>query len=253
MAAEPTVWPPLPDPGAWALFLDIDGTLVDIAPTPGEAAVPPSLPPLLDQLSARLSGALALVSGRAIASLDMLLPGGRDAAGAHGAEWRLAGRFRLCGGPWPGELAAVAADEASRLPGVLVERKARSMSLHFRAAPAMADTVLDLAERFVRASPERLRLIHGKAVVEVVPAAAGKGPAIGRFMEVPPYAGRIPVFVGDDITDEEGFVAVNRMGGITVHVGDAGWTAATARLPSPAAVRRWLADVNTALGGSPQS
>lgn len=245
--AEHHDWPSLPDPRCWALFLDVDGTLVDIAPSPGEAAVPPSLPPLLDELTARLSGALALVSGRAIASLDMLLPDARDAAGAHGAEWRQAGRLSFHGGPWPGELAAVAADEASRLPGVLVECKARSMSLHFRAAPAMADMVLDLAERLVRASPKRLRLIHGKSVVEIVPAGAGKGRAIGRFMTRPPYAGRIPVFIGDDITDEEGFVAVNRMGGVTIHVGDSDWTAAFSRLSSPAAVRHWLAEVNAAL------
>lgn len=242
---------PLPrDRRLWALFLDIDGTLVDIAARPDAVVVPASLPPLLDALSARLSGALALVSGRELSAVDHLFPGGRDAAGAHGAECRIDGRTEACGGIWPDHLARALAEVVDRHPGLLAERKTRSLSIHFRDAPAMAGTALELGEGLMAASPAPLRMIHGKAVVEIIPAGAGKGRAIERFMAHPSYSGRVPVFIGDDITDEEGFLAVNRLGGVTIHVGSAEATTAALRLPSPASVRQWLAKVNEALEGA---
>lgn len=229
---------------SWALFLDIDGTLLELAPSPDAVVVPPTLPALLHDLAAKLSGALALVSGRDLASVDRLFAGDVDVAGAHGAQWRSAGHAAGGTGGWPTALADDLAAQAAALPGVLVERKACSLSLHYRPAPAQAQAVCDLAETAVRRSPLPLRLIHGKAVVELIPDAAGKGRAIERFMAEPRYGGRLPVFVGDDVTDEEGFVAVNRMGGISIHVGGGRPTVARFRLSDPQTVRRWLARLN---------
>jgi trehalose 6-phosphate phosphatase len=234
---------PLPSRGAaWALFLDIDGTLLDLATTPDAVAVPGGLPPLLDALTRGLSGALALISGRSLAAIDGLFPGGRDAAGNHGAEWRLQGRVSADLDAWPEDLAAELEQAARPLAGVLVERKACALALHYRQAPDQAAAVEELAAAAVRAAPTPLRLLHGKRVIELVPAGASKGKAIEGFMQCPPYTGRTPVFVGDDLTDEEGFPTVRRMGGIGIHVGVRA-TAAQHRLASPAAVRRWLAAV----------
>ena len=227
--------------GNWALFLDIDGTLVDLAAAPDGVVVPTGLTALLDRLTGRLAGALALVSGRSLTGIDRLLPGGRDAAGTHGVEWRRNGRAQALAESWPAELDAAVAAATERLPFLHVERKAHSVALHYREAPEQGAAVRALAEALVRAAPRPFDLLDGKAVVEIVPPGAGKGAAIERFMASPPYAGRLPVFVGDDVTDEHGFAAVNRLGGISVHVGANPATTAGWRLDSPAAVRAWLA------------
>ncbi len=226
--------------GNWALFLDIDGTLLELAATPDGVAVPEGLPALLDRLSGRLTGALALVSGRSLAGIDRLLPGGRDAAGTHGVEWRQAGQARTLAESWPAELDAAVAAAAAQLPFLRVERKDHSIALHYRAAPDQGAAVRALAASVAGAAPRPFDLLDGKAVVEIIPAGAGKGAAIERFMANPPYAGRRPVFVGDDVTDEHGFAAVNRLGGISIHVGTNPATAARWRLDSPVAVRAWL-------------
>lgn len=228
----------------WALFLDIDGTLLELAPTPDAVLVPSTLPAVLNGLSRRLSGALALISGRELAAIERLFPEMRDVAGAHGAQWRLNGRVMDGVEGWPRSLADEVAARAAAIAGVLVERKVCSLSLHYRDNLPLADTIHALAEDVVRRSPHPLRLLHGKAVVELIPDAAGKGRAIERFMEEPAYRGRIPVFVGDDVTDEEGFASVNRLGGISIHVGGGRPTAARFHLSDPETVRRWLARLN---------
>lgn len=245
------VWPLPPDPAAWALFLDIDGTLLDIAPTPEGVIIPATLPPLLDSLTRRLSGALALISGRSLADIDRLFPQRTDAAGIHGAEWRMSGKSAARTDDRgqdlvPDDLVTGIETQARLLPGVLVERKPRSVALHYRSAPEHATAVHALAEAAVRRAPSPLRLLRGKAVIELIPAGAGKGKAIEQFMQTPPYAGRTPVFVGDDVTDEDGFITINRMGGISIYVGG-NPTAARCRFSSPAAVRQWLAMLNDRL------
>jgi len=238
--------PKLNDRTAWALFLDIDGTLLDLAPTPCGVIIPPDLPELLEQLEQKLSGALALISGRSLDDIDRLLGWNGDAAGIHGAQWRRGGHPPVQATALPSSLIAAITAGASRLQGIVVEHKPGSAALHFTAVPDRADDVRALANRMIATAEVPLRLLHGKGVVEIVPAHAGKGSAIERFMRKPPYVGRRPVFIGDDVTDEDGFAAVNRLGGVSLHVGDSR-TAARHRLTSPEAVRRWLTKLNTRL------
>lgn len=235
--------------GPWALFLDIDGTLVELAPRPELVRVPEDLPGLLAALAQDLGGALALVSGRALATIDGLIPGGLDAAGTHGAEWRLAGQVGRLSPPDPARLAAVLCDlraQAGTWPGLLIEAKPGAIALHYRMIPEREPEVLALAGRCAHTLGRGYRLQPGKQVVELLPAAAGKGAAIRRFMAAGPYAGRIPVFAGDDLTDEDGFAVVEALGGIGIRVGSSDTpTRASRRLASPAALRARLAAFGT--------
>jgi len=234
----------------WALFLDIDGTLLDLAPTPDAVVVPPGLAQRLRSLSDRLSGAVALISGRSLDSIDTLFPGCGDAAGTHGAEWRQSGRVENLGPRWPLELTRWIKHEARRIPGMLLEEKPCSLALHVTADPSLESAVKALALAAAAQSPHPLRLIRGKSVFELVPAGIDKGQAIDRFLALPPYAGRIPVFLGDDLTDEDGFRAINRAGGLSAHVGQRD-TAARYRLTSPTEVRHWLARLDILIGDAP--
>jgi len=228
----------------WALFLDFDGTLVDIAERPGAIAVDPALPGILGALRERLGGALALVSGRPVAFLDERLGTAFDAAGLHGIEQRIGGRLSPCR---PEDhpalrraverLHAFAADH----DGLLVEDKGCSVAVHWRLAPAKGETARAMCEATVEALGSDYRIQYGKAVAEILPAASGKGWVIERFLADPPYRGRRPMFVGDDLTDEHGFGVVNDLGGLSVRVGE-GESIAHRRVGTPADLRRALAE-----------
>lgn len=241
--------PPAPEPD-WALFLDFDGTLVDIAERPDAIVVGPDLVDLLLRLRSRLAGALALVTGRTIAAVDgFLADAAIDVCGLHGLQRRIGGRTAEPPGlPDLGpEIGALRVAFASS-PGVLVEDKRVGVALHWRLAPEAegraAAAMAALAERLGPA----YRLQDGKCVRELVPAAAGKGAGIRAAMAEPPYLGRVPVFVGDDRTDEDGFLAVNAMGGLSIKVGP-GETAAGARIARRADVPRWLHAYAAGTGG----
>jgi len=226
-----------------ALFVDIDGTLIDLAPRPDDAIVPPALIAELVDLRTRLGGALALISGRSLSQIDRLFGAHRfDAAGSHGYEWRTeAGGDNAIAPPAP-QLAAVGdriVKEAGSLTGLLVERKQYSIALHYRAAPDRESAVWELARAAQAALGSGFHLQAGSFVVEITPAAAEKGTAIERFLQAPPYRGRTPVFAGDDLTDESGFQSVNRLGGLSIHIGRSE-TVARYCLASPNALRRWL-------------
>lgn len=246
-----TETPPPVENTSWALFLDIDGTLLDLAPTPGAVIVPKTLPGLLDALTRRFGGALALVSGRSLDSIDSLFPSHRDAVGCHGAEWRLGGQTFVPQAPWSDDFVARIEAAASTLPGVIFERKSLSLAFHFRAAPELEIAVRDIADAAIKGAFPPLHRMEGKSVIEIIPAGIGKGLAIERFMQVRPYAGRRPVFAGDDVTDESGFAAVNRAYGFSIHVGHNPVTKAQYRFPTPASLRHWLDGLNTALEGDP--
>jgi trehalose 6-phosphate phosphatase len=234
----------------WALFLDIDGTLLDLAPEPQAVQVPPGLEARLKALALGLGGALALVSGRPVGDIDRFFPGGFDAAGTHGAQWRLGGTETAPGPEVEAALAEITPllrEGLDGLPGVLLEPKPHAIALHYRLAPERSAQVLSLAKRAAQALGPAFRLQTGKRVVEILPAQAGKGAAIERFMGCPPYAGRTPVFVGDDRTDEDGFAVVNTLAGLSIRVGDGGQTQAPFRLHSPSAVRDWLAGLVASL------
>lgn len=223
-----------------ALFLDFDGTLVDLAPQPHAVHVPEPLIVLLRDLHRQMHGALAVVSGRPIAQLDTFLAPLRiPVAGVHGAERRDAqGRLHLLDTPALDRVERAARQLAQAHPGLLVESKRGSLALHYRQAPELEQLCLATMEKAVAESPG-VSLLRGKMVAEAKPGGASKGRAIEDFLREPPFAGRTPVFIGDDVTDEIGFSTVQGLGGLGIKVGE-GATAATRRLADPAALRREL-------------
>ncbi|MBF0325859.1 MAG: trehalose-phosphatase [Alphaproteobacteria bacterium] len=232
---------PVIDGASWALFLDIDGTLLDLAPAPELVSVPAGLAALLTRLSDRFGGALALVSGRTLDSIDRLFPSGYDAVGCHGVQWRLAGHQSNDGRPVPVPVTTRLTTLVAQRPGLALEHKGVALAVHYRGAPELADELRATAAAAIIGASPPLRLQDGKAVVEIVPAGFTKGRAIKDFMRRHPYLGRRPIFVGDDSTDESGFAAVNDLGGVSIHVGDSADTLAGFRVSSPTALRRWLA------------
>ena len=241
MATEPPP-PPLAD---WAWFLDVDGTLVEIAARPDAVRAEPRMLAALEALVRAAGGAVALVSGRAIAVLDRLFaPLHLPAVGLHGLERRDAGgrlHRALARAPAIAAAAAPFEDFASRHPGTLVEHKGLTVALHFRAVPEAGEAALALARALSAQSAGRLVVQRGKMVVELRPAGSDKGDAVAAFAAEPPFAGRLPVFIGDDVTDEAGFEAVNRMGGHSIRIGGPDVpTAARWRIGTVAELIAWL-------------
>jgi len=239
--------PPPPElhVGAIALFLDVDGTLVEIEREPGAVHVPERLCQILSDLQRATSGALALVSGRTLAQLDRLFaPLRLSAAGLHGLERRNLRTEVVRAKPDPAILEAARAHLATfagRHPGVLLEDKGLTLALHYRNAPAQQGAAAATAEAAVAASHGALVLLQGKMVLELKPPGCDKGQAIAAFMGEAPFAGRRPVFAGDDVTDEAGFKVVNRQGGVTIRIGaDAVPTAARHSQPDVSAMQSWL-------------
>lgn len=190
-----------------ALLLDVDGTLVDIAPRPDQVVVPPALIDTLARLNDRTGGAVAFVSGRKIAVLDVLFaPLTLAAVGVHGAEVRAGpGAVERLAEPLPVLLRQQAAEAAAAL-GILIEDKEIALTLHFRQAPDKQPRVEALAARLRDAfAGEGLDIAHNKMVVEVVRRGVNKGAGVAALMQRRPFSGRRPVFVGDDRTDEQGF------------------------------------------------
>ena len=230
----------------WALFLDFDGTLVDFAPRPDQVRPDPELAPALGRAAAALGRALAVVTGRRIGEIDHWLGASVAAvAGGHGferrdAEGRMASPAKP---PPPRELArarARLAAVAEAHEGVHLEDKGYGLVLHYRAAPERRSE----CGRAVRAlASPALEVLEGASVVELRARGIHKGAAIAAFMDEAPFAGRTPVFVGDDVTDEDGFRAVNAMHGISILAGPDRPTAARHRLPDVASVIAWLRSI----------
>lgn len=234
--------PPPPPTAEDALFLDFDGTLVELAERPTLVQVPRELPALLACASAALGEALAIVSGRRLASIDALLTPMRfSGAGLHGAELRTDPREAA---PPPEPLLHHAAQRLAAsvdgAPALWLEDKGATLALHYRGAEAQA-----LAERLLRQAVEGLEveLIAGKQVYEARPRGVDKGLALRTLMRHPPFAGRRPVYVGDDGTDEDGIAAAQALGGLGIKVGEAA-SLARGRIDNPAAVRAWLAGIS---------
>jgi trehalose 6-phosphate phosphatase len=223
-----------------ALFLDFDGSLVDLAPLPEAVIVPSGLVATMDAINTYLGGALALISGRPIEQIDAFLhPLKLPAAGVHGAERRAADGTMVFLSTHPLQRVEEAAlSLASRYPALRVENKRGSVALHYRQAPELERLCLETMQAAVEESPG-LTLLRGKMVAEAKPGGASKGHAIEAFMREAPFAGRTPVFVGDDFTDEVGFSTVQHMHGLGIKVGE-GATVAWQRLASPAALRYQL-------------
>lgn len=234
--------PPPPDllDGA-ALFLDFDGTLVDLAETPDSIRVSPELGPLLERLRRRLDGRLAIVSGRSLADLERHVPASGIAfSGSHGLELGLADGTRLPLSVPIGldDVRGKVAAFANGNEGLLVEDKPAGIALHYRQAPDQAERANAFMDKLARERGWAVQ--HGSMVAELRPTGATKGDALRAFMTEPKFLRARPVFVGDDLTDEHGFVAAARLGGAGILVGPPRKTAARFRLDSVPAVRDWL-------------
>jgi len=240
---------PLPA-SAWCLFLDVDGTLLDLAATPGAVVADASLLALLERLRRAAGDALALVSGRTIVDLDRLFtPLRLPAAGIHGCERRDARGVS--------EVAPVVLEQleplragltalAARHPGLLLEDKGAALALHFLQVPQLERELRAQVAMLAAPLVPEFALLDGHAVIEIKPAIHTKDSAVTAFMGEAPFIGRTPIFIGDDHTDYGGFEAVRRAGGMAIAVGPrvrSEWW-----LPGPAAVRRWLVQ----LAGSDQ-
>ena len=226
-----------------AYFLDIDGTLLEIAETPSAVRVDRQLLGLVRDLHQAADGALALISGRRIADIDGLFPGLRlPLAGQHGIERRDAvGGLHVHTAPLAelDEIRYRFREIAAAHPGVLAEDKGATLALHFRGAPELEPQLRNIVAILLHRLGDTFRLQPGKMVFEIKPAGKDKGTAIAEFLEETPFRGRRPVFLGDDVTDEYGFRVVNGRAGISVKVGP-GDSAAPWRLEDVAAVRDWL-------------
>jgi trehalose 6-phosphate phosphatase len=228
----------------WALFLDIDGTILELAETPGQVVVSARLRGLVRNLNTAMGTALALVSGRSLSGIDDLfqIPS-LSAAGLHGVECRTGvdgithvqsvdesvmqsfrSRLKCCIG---------------RYPGLVLEDKKLSIAIHFRRAAHLQTAVEKILHETIADHDSAFHIQHGKMIAEIKPRGADKGFAIRRLMQAPPFRDRSPVFIGDDITDEDGFLVINEMHGTSIKVG-AGRTGAAYRLAQPAEVIDWL-------------
>jgi trehalose 6-phosphate phosphatase len=234
-SAAGSVAPVLND--AWALFLDIDGTLLEIAPTPDSVVVPNSLVPTLKAVHMRLGGALAIVSGRPMSDIDRLLgPTEIPYVAEHGAIIRVGGGVLLDGDgasavppAWQAAITAAIRD----WDGVIVEFKKFSVAIHYRKAPAREADLAALLGRIVPRDHPVFEVLRAHCGFEIRRRALNKGTAVQTLMSRAPFAGRLPVFVGDDVTDEDGFRVATGLGGFGLHV-------SSAFGGLPANVRRWL-------------
>lgn len=228
-----------------AIFLDFDGTLADFAEHPDAVSVPLPTREALARLEKSTGGALAIVTGRPIADIDRFLaPLNLPVAGVHGLERRGAGGRRV----------STAVDEAAfdalekelrrfadAHPGTVIETKPGSLALHYRQRPELAEACA-AAVRAATKGIEGLHILRGKMVIEIKGGKATKADAVAAFMDEPPFCGRMPLFAGDDVTDEDAFREVARAHGITIKIGE-GATDAAFRIEGTDAFRNWLNDL----------
>jgi trehalose 6-phosphate phosphatase len=239
---------PEPPQAPWCLFLDIDGTLLDIAPTPDAVSVDAALLDLLRRLERACDGAIALITGRPIAAVDALFnPLQLPVAGVHGFERRDAqGHYFRPGfvGTGLSHLRSEVEALAQSLHGVLLEDKGCAFALHYRQAPNLEETIRLRLARLVSDALPAFELLDGDHVVEVKPVEHDKSTAIEAFMQEEPFSGRTPVFIGDDTTDLDGFAAMKRFNGLAIAVGSR--ILGGKRLAGPRDVRAWLESLLTA-------
>jgi trehalose 6-phosphate phosphatase len=236
-AAAPQSFPAL------AVFTDFDGTLVELAETPDAIEVPPSLPEQLERTIHDLDYAFAVITGREIADIDRFLaPLHLPIAGGHGSQRRRADgsleevdQHAVEGA---GEIAIAVAPLVVAHPDLLLETKESGVALHYRQAPELQDAVLTAMQEAVDSIGD-FTLVEGKMVVEARPRGISKGTALRAFMEEEPFRGRTPVFIGDDRTDEDAFIAAQELGGIGIKLGE-GDTAARMRIADVTSVRALL-------------
>ncbi|HXS42478.1 MAG TPA: trehalose-phosphatase [Stellaceae bacterium] len=239
----------------WALFLDVDGTLVHFVADPSTLMIPRALGQTLAELSSALAGALAIISGRSIADLDRLFSPLRfPLAGQHGAEMRRDGTVNILA-PKPEALAAILAPVyafAERHPAVRIEHKGMSVAVHYRGAEDAREPLRAILGEALARDGGDYELLQSHLAFDVRPRGAHKGFAVEWFMGATPFAGRVPIFIGDDRTDEDGFAAALARGGHAIKVGG-GTSVAPWHLSGPDALWHWLERSKAALEGAPRS
>ncbi|WP_454854681.1 trehalose-phosphatase [Rhizobium binxianense] len=255
--AEPTLRAVSLYPEDWALFLDLDGTLIAHAEKREAVTVPPNLPFDLDALARRLDGAIALVTDRAVDSVDRLLfPHRFPIAGLHGAERRSSSGStrRMSVSPAFNDIKQAIIRDAKVLSNVLIEDKGAVIAAHFQLAPEHQWAVQEMMQRYVAFAGPDWTLQRGKMVVEIRPVTASKGKALESFLNESPFKGRRPIAIGDDLTDETMFVAANRLGGHSIRIGQPdARSAARSFIPSSGALRSLisrLADRSVSASGA---
>ncbi|MGD9659543.1 MAG: trehalose-phosphatase [Methylocystis sp.] len=226
-----------------ALFLDFDGTLVDISATPEAIDVPAGLPELLELLSARFEGRLAILTGRPIASIDRFLSPFRCiAAGAHGAELRLdPGQSVVLDAPPLASGIIDAVQETIRpYEFVTFEAKRTSVAVHYRSRPDVESPLRRALQEIIADKPGDLVVLGGRKVFEIIPRGASKGGALERILTLPNFQNCCPVAIGDDLTDVSAIEAANRLGGVGLSVGGEYFPSESANFAGPSDLRNWL-------------
>jgi trehalose 6-phosphate phosphatase len=214
------VLPAIDDIACCAIFLDLDGTIVELVEHPDAVRVEASTLQLLGRLHEKSGSALAVISGREIALIDLLLrPLVLPAAGVHGLQRRdAAGTVYVQKTPGIRRVALTLRKVIGEEAGVVIEQKPGAVALHYRLRPELERRCCEIVEEIARRRPD-LRIVHGKMVFEILAKGADKGSVIKAFLSEPPFLGRKPIFAGDDVTDESGFSAVNALGGLSIKVG----------------------------------
>lgn len=234
------------DPATTALFIDFDGTLVDIAETPDAVAVPDDLVPLLSRLQANLGGAMAIVTGRLIADIDrMIAPLRLVVAGVHGADLRVRadGADHLVAPPITPRIASAVARLAETVDGLQIETKGAAIALHYRAVPAAAPFLEAELRQILTDAGDDLVLTRGRRVLELVPRSVSKGAALAAILALPTFQGRVPIMIGDDVSDESAFAMAEQLGGIALRVAGEHFTQELADFDGPQQVRSWLSSL----------
>jgi trehalose 6-phosphate phosphatase len=239
------------DPRQYAILLDIDGTILDLAPSPQQVQVPADLRQTLERLHELTGGALALVSGRPLTNIDLIFaPLKLAAIGGHGAECRAAPQAQASSRTQSldADLKRKLAAACALAPGVIAEDKGYSFALHYRLAPDQAEAVrAAVAAICAEAKVGAIEILLGKSVVEIKAAGVSKANAVRDLMAVTPFAKRKPIFIGDDITDEPVFAVIAEFGGLGFSVGHVAATV-NGRFATPQSVRRWLARLASSTG-----
>ena len=226
-----------------ALFLDVDGTLLEMAPVPEKVRVPSGLAPLLERLATGFGGALAIITGRQIAEADALLdPVKLTAAGVHGAELRLSpdGIIESRNPTLPAELVAQLVALEAKMPGIRAESKGPGFAMHYRVVPHVRDQLEEAIRAVLVDYASTVVLSRGRKIFEIIPIGNSKGMALTRIAALPAFRGRKPVMIGDDVGDEAAFAAAVRLGGSALRVAGEHFGRDAANLDGPADVHRLL-------------
>jgi trehalose 6-phosphate phosphatase len=233
----------LGNPRACALFLDVDGTLLDLAPTPELVRVPEGLIPLLQRLHHSLDGAVAIITGRVLGDIDHILRPLRLAgSGVHGAELRIGpdAEIERVKAQLPDDLLIQMRALANAFPGVIVEPKGPGLAVHYRLAPSAEPVVLAALEDSLQRHAGAFEILRGKKLFEIVPSGLSKGTALAALANLPAFRNRVPIMVGDDIGDEAAFSVAEGMKGFALRVAGEHYGDDRADFAGPRAVGRWL-------------